>query len=245
MKLRDILLICLSALFGITINISFFFLGLQHGVSINSTLIASAGPVFIFIFAIFFFREKFHKKVFFGMMIALLGVLVVVFSPYLNGSQVSKNSATVANLFFVLATVGAVIDPLIAKKVLDRVHFIQFTAISFLFASWSFLPFMALELRGWSFDKLNLVGIIGILYGAVLASIIAYCFFYYGISKIHISEIGLFMYIDPVATVLIAIPLLGEYPTKLYFLGALLVIVGIYIAEGRIHYHPIHKIRNK
>ena len=243
--LKDMFYICLSAFFGITVNISFFFLGLQDGISINSTLIASAGPVFIFLLAIIFFKEKFHPKIFIGMMIALIGVLVIVFSPYLNGYQDSKVNLTIANLFFVIATIGAVIDPLIAKKVLGRVHFIQFSAISFLFASWSFLPMMYGELQTWSFSQINLWGLIGILYGAILASTLAYTLFYYGISKIVASEIGLFMYIDPVITVMIAMPLLGEYPSKMYFFGAAFVILGIYLAEGRIHWHPLHKLKTQ
>lgn len=242
---RDLFFVCVSAFFGITVNITFFFLGLQRGISINSTLIASSGPVFIFVLAILFLREKFHPKVFVGMMVALCGVLVVVFSPYLNGGYFSKNVGTLANLFFVAATFGAVADTLIAKRVLGRVNFVQFTAVAFLFAAWSFFPFTVYELSSWSFSEINILGVIGVFYGSLCASTIAYSFLYYGISKIKASEIGLFMYAEPVVTVLMAIPLLGEYPTRFYFYGAFLVIAGIYIAEGRLHWHPIHLLPRK
>jgi drug/metabolite transporter (DMT)-like permease len=43
----------------------------------------------------------------------------------------------------------------------------------------------------------------------------------------------------------IANPLLGEHVTTWFFLGASLVFVGIFIAEGRIHYHPLHLLRRK
>lgn len=59
----------------------------------------------------------------------------------------------------------------------------------------------------------------------------------------QLRRTGIFLYIDPLATVLVAMPLLGEFPGPLYILGAILVFMGIYIAEGRIHWHPIHLLR--
>ncbi len=61
-------------------------------------------------------------------------------------------------------------------------------------------------------------------------------------SRINMQEVGLFTYVDPIIAVLIAIPLLQEYPTVHFFLGSVLVFWGIFIAEKRIHYHPFHRI---
>jgi drug/metabolite transporter (DMT)-like permease len=69
--------------------------------------------------------------------------------------------------------------------------------------------------------------------------------FAYGVRYIRTSEVGIFGYIDPIATVLIAYPLLGEGITISFILGALFVFLGIYLAEGRIHYHPLHLLRAK
>ncbi len=73
---RQWLEILLVGFFGVTINISFFFLGLPRSTSINVPVIASSGPVFIYLFSIIFLHEKPKYKVFSGMMIALFGVLV-------------------------------------------------------------------------------------------------------------------------------------------------------------------------
>ena len=48
------------------------------------------------------------------------------------------------------------------------------------------------------------------------------------------------MYVNPIITVLIAIPLLGEKITPPFIIGTLLAVLGIYVAEGRIPYLPIH-----
>ena len=50
--------------------------------------------------------------------------------------------------------------------------------------------------------------------------------------------------IDPVIAILLAIPLVHEYPTLSFYIGTFFVFVGILLAEGRIHWHPIHRLRN-
>src|SRR3990167_10164129 len=78
---RQWLEVLLVGFFGITINISFFFLGVVRTESINVPVIASSGPVFIYLLSIIFLKEKPKLKVLAGMTIALLGVLFIILSP--------------------------------------------------------------------------------------------------------------------------------------------------------------------
>lgn len=89
---------------------------------------------------------------------------------------------------------------------------------------------------------LSVPGIVGITYGSVFSTLIAYYFLYWGLKYVKASEVSVFTYIDPVSAVLVAIPLLHEIPSPIFISGAFLVFFGIFIAEGRIHYHPIHKL---
>lgn len=236
----------LGTFFGITINISFFFLGLQKAESINAPIIASSGPLFLFLLAVIFLRESARPKVFAGMLISLFGVLVIVFSPFLtNGNVKQDEAAFVGNIFYIVATLGGVISVLLLKNVLQKINVYVVTGIIFLFGSLTFIPFMIKELETWRFTDLNTAGWTGILFGVVFSSAIAYYLHNYGLSKIRAQEVGVFTYIDPVIAVLIAIPLLHEYPNVYFFVGSLLVFGGIYISEGRFPYHPFHRIREK
>ena len=84
---------------------------------------------------------------------------------------------------------------------------------------------------------------LGISFGVLFASLIAHLLFTFGIKFIKTSEIGIFAYVDPIATAIVAIHLLGETITFYYLLGAILVFAGIFIAEKRIHYHPLHLLK--
>lgn len=240
---RDWVEILLGSLFGMTINISFFFLGLQKSDSINAPIIASSGPLFLFLLSVIFLHEKLRLRVLGGMFISLLGVLIIIFSPILfDGQNITNNTAFEGNLMFVIATFAGVLMPLILKDVLKRINPFVVIFIGFFVSSFTFLPFMLNELKAWSFTDLNYAGMVGIGYGVIFSSAVAYYLYCYGTSKIAAQEIGVFTYIDPVVAVLVAIPLVHEYPTIYFFLGSILVFGGIYVSEGRIHYHPLHML---
>lgn len=157
---------------------------------------------------------------------------------------IQKETAIEGNLFLVIATIGSVMQMIIYKKILKEVNHFVVSTIAFLFGSLTFIPFMIPELQKWSFSSLNANGWTGIIFGIFFSSALAYGLFIYGISKIEAQEAGIFTYIDPVIAVLLAIPLLGEYPTPPFFIGSFFVFVGILIAERRLHWHPFHKIYN-
>ncbi|MDH7476244.1 MAG: DMT family transporter [Microgenomates group bacterium] len=239
---KDFFKICLAAFFGITVNIAFFFLGLKKTTSINAPVIASAGPVFLYFLSIVFLKEKPKIKVFFGLLISLLGVLIIILSPILLDQRRLIINEVEGNLFFVLATLGSVLNTLINKEVLKKNNPFMVTLIAFIFGALTFVPFMIPELKNWSFSDLNYQGYLGIIFGAFFSSALAYYLLNYGLTKIKAQEVGLFTYIDPVVAVIIAAPLLKEYPNFYYFIGAFLVFLGIYLAEKRIHWHPFDKI---
>lgn len=231
--------------FGIFIHITFFFMGLKKTASINAPIIASSGPIFLYFFSILFLKEKPRLRVLGGMIISLLGVLLIVLSPiFLEGKNFIFGEIE-GNLFILLATLGMVIQTIIGKNLLKKVdsYFVSF--FSFFTSSLLFLIFVPQELSSWSLTNLNINGWIGIIYGVFFSSALAYFLYYYGISKIQAQEVGIFTYIDPIVAILIAIPLLHEYPTIYYFIGSFLVFGGIYFAEKRVHYHPIHMMKKK
>ena len=242
---KQLVQICIGAFFATTLNISFYFLALPKTASINAPIIASAQPIFLYLFAIFLLHERQHARVLWGILISFIGVMVIILSPFLltNGISIgAKELALEGNLYLCIATFAAVMQAILYKKILKTVNVYQATFITFLFGAISFIPFMYGELGSWSFSQLDVRGWTGIVFGGVLSSAIAYSLFNYGISKIDAQEVGIFAYIDPVVAVLLAIPLLHEYPTVPFYLGSFFVFIGIIIAEGRLHWHPLHKL---
>lgn len=239
---HDFPLLFQNAFYGISANISFFFLGLRLAPSINASIIAAASSIFTTLLAVIFIKEKPGLKTFFGNLIGFIGVLFIVLSP-LSDHQININKGEVlGNFFLVLATLSAAAQAVTSRKLALKYRSRTFTFYSFLIGAASFLPLALHELLSepsWPL-YLDLRGISGIIFGAVFSSFIAYSIWGFAAEKITASEIGLYMYINPIITVLIAVPLLGEKITSPFIIGTTLAVLGIYVAERRIPYLPIH-----
>lgn len=229
------------SLSGITFNISFFFWGLKLAPAINAPIIATAGPIFLILGSLFILKEKPKKKIIFGTLIGLFGVILIILRSLLEDGF---NPAVLGNLFFVVATVGAVGHTILAKEIIPKYPPATITFWAFLIGAVTFLPLFLVEVQKFGFlTNLATPGITGLLFGIFLSSALAYFLYHWAIKYLWTQEVGVFAYLDPVVAVILAIPLLGEFPTPTYLLGATLVFLGIFVAEGRLPYHPIHKLK--
>lgn len=240
-KKQDIPQLLVLSFFGITIPITSIFLGLQLSTSINAPIILSSGPIILIIFAMAFLKEHPKKKVVLGTLVSLFGVFIVIFRPVF---EAGFSGSVVGNLLFLLTALGSVFHTVMLKKMLDRYSVFTLTFWYFVLAALPLLPLVFAEAQTIGFvQTLNYQGLIGILFGVVFASFLAHILSNYGLKQIPASEVGVFAYVDPLAAILIAMPLLGEKITPVFLIGSLLVFLGILVAEGRLHYHPLHKLR--
>lgn len=240
---KDYFGVFLMGFFGVTINIIFFFQGLLYAPSINASIIASAGPVFIVLLALFLLKEKPKRKVVLGSFTGLMGVLLFLIFPFLRTGSIA---ASLGNFLFLIATLGGIVTIIIGRQVAKRNDPIAITFWTFFVGTLGFIPLFANEVATQGFlPNLTNNTILGIAFGAIFSSLIAYHLHSIALKYLTASDVGIFAYIDPVVTVLIAAPLLGEKPDLLFAIGAVMVFGGIFIAEGRIHYHPIDKFFKK
>jgi drug/metabolite transporter (DMT)-like permease len=240
-KKADWVKLTLLSLSGITFNIAFFFLGLQRTTSINAPIIASSAPVFILLCSIIFLKEKPGKKVIYGTVISLFGVVAIILQPLIERGL---DASIFGNLLLILSMFSGVGHTILLKNIANRYTALTLTFWSFVIGSLGFLPMLIPEIQDHGFlTGVNMQGLIGILFGAILSSALAYYLYSLALKYMIASEVGIFVYMDPVIAVIIAIPLLGEKLTPIFLLGSFFVFLGIFISEGRLHYHPFHKLR--
>ncbi|MBI2026149.1 MAG: DMT family transporter [Candidatus Levybacteria bacterium] len=239
-RLKDSITLFLLSFLGITLTISFLNFGLNLTSSINAPIIISAGPIILIIGSFFYLKEKVRKKAVFGTLVSFLGVLTIVLLPIFKQGV---DGTVTGNLFLVFATIFGVIHALLLKKILPKYSALSIAFWSFLIGSIPMIPFIMTEASHTPWiESLDQITILGLMFSVVVATVIAHSFFTFGIKYIKASEVGIFSYIDPIATVIVAYWLLGEEITVPYLIGAILVFMGILIAQGRIHYHPVHKL---
>ncbi len=241
--------ITLGAFWGIAISVGLFYMGLRLAPSINSTVVGAIGPILLYFLSLRILHEKAHPQIIRGMLISLAGVCLIIFAPLIISpdsqlvvSQHSGLSVFIGNLFFLGATFGGIMMVVYNKKLSGKVHPYTFTSLQFFIGSLFFIPFMIPELHNWSFAELNERSWVGIIYGVFFSSALAYFAHNYALTKMSAQETGIFSYIMPIASVAVAIPLLGEFPDIFFIVGAVLICIGIVFAERHPH---MKKIREK
>jgi drug/metabolite transporter (DMT)-like permease len=237
-KFEDFWRIFLLAITGISINIGLVYLGLSLSPSINAPIIASTMPIFLIIGAIIFLKEIPKPKVVFGMAVSLIGILIIVFRPV---DHLSLYELITGNVYFILSVLSFTTFILLLKWL--KPPYAPTTVIFWMFfiATITFFPFFVMEERATrSIMHLGFQGGFGILYGAIFSSIVCQLLYNFSVKELNSAEIGLFTYLGPIVTALVAIPLLHEIITFEYLLGALFVFLGLFIAELKLKYHPFH-----
>jgi drug/metabolite transporter (DMT)-like permease len=90
-----------------------------------------------------------------------------------------------------------------------------------------FVPFVLGEIQNISVDDFTFRSWIGIIYGIFFSSALAYFANNYALTKMSASKIGMFHYVMPIASLLVAVPLLGEMPDVFFIVGSILVAIGV------------------
>lgn len=231
----------LLAFLGFFLQISLLLFGLSLSPSLNAPIIISSAPIFLIFGSFFMLHERVRTKTAIGTLVSLLGVLVIVLRPLFDNGF---DGNIIGNFLFILTTLSMVLYTLLLKEYNLPYSARTITFWLFALASMIFFPFFLWETSSMQVMEIfTYRAILGILFGAIGTSVLAYLLYNAAITHIKASDIGIFLYIDPLVTALIAVPLLGEKITILYLLGSIFVFVGIFIAEGRIHYHPFYKLK--
>jgi drug/metabolite transporter (DMT)-like permease len=92
---------------------------------------------------------------------------------------------------------------------------------------------MAITSNWSSFLHIPLDGVLSLLFLGLLGLAIAHWFWQEGVARLGAARAGIFLYIEPLATTALAVPWLGEKFAVYTAVGGLMVLGGVFIAEGR------------
>lgn len=233
---RKVLL--LTLLYGFltsTVSLSLVFLGLERTTAVNASLIGVIGPILVTAAGVLFLREHVtnHEKL--GIGIAIAGSTLTILEPLLgntDGANLLGNMLVFASLLIgVLTTVMA--------KVLLRDHVEASTATSISFFI-GFLTFIPITLFAYApneviaqIQQALLPHHLGVLYMALLSGNLAYYLWHKAQKTIEIGEAALFGYLGPVFAIPLAVLWLKEEITTTFILGAIIIAIGVFIAERK------------
>jgi len=229
--------IFLAAFFGTNLNLAFFFFGLEHSQAINASVLVSTAPIFTLAAGHYFLKEKFSLKLILGSLLSLLGTIVIVGIPAFHLGLPSM----LGNLSLIASSLAWVGHEIYAKKILQKYDPLVVSFYTMAIGAIIFLPVSGMELStnpAW-YSHISTNGLLGLLYGIIFASFIAYSLWQKGLSALSAGEASLVFYLLPLFGIIFSIILLHEKFNPILIVGSAIILLGIVLAEYHRKVHPL------
>jgi drug/metabolite transporter (DMT)-like permease len=231
-KRRDLPLLALLAFLGIPLEFLLQVVSLANTTVTNFTLIFCLAPFFIIFGSAMLTKERVTRNKILGTVLAFIGVAFVVVS---GGAGLTTNLLGDGIAF--LACIIWAAYTVVGKPINQRYTTVTVLNYVFIFGALEMLPFLMLSpLTGptvFSSDTW-----ISMVFLTVFCSLAAFFMYNNGVEKLPASTVGMFIYLNPLAGVLLAAIVLGEAVTALTFVGMALIILGIYVSERLLMHGP-------
>lgn len=233
---RKNLTLLILSLLGTTINLGFLFVGLKFTTVLDQTFISETGPIFTILASSIFLKDRITKKEKIGITLTFLGTIFIIVQPLIDNGFMSLDNLF-GNILILLANISWVAYVIISKKQLrEKVSPLTMAVSNFFVGFITILPLAVLENHGAQNLISNLTNInihthLGVFYMAIISGALGYYLFQLGQKSIESSEAALFSYLQPIFATPLAIFWLKEELSSGFALGAIIIILGIFIAE--------------
>jgi drug/metabolite transporter (DMT)-like permease len=224
--------LALLAFVGVALHLTIQAVGLSLTTASNTGWMVSLTPIFIALLAWRFLGERFGALQLTGFVVAMSGALLIVIAqaggldifglPSTRGDGLAFSSAITWAVFSVLS------KRIIGQKK-PATLMVHVMAIGCLMT----LPLFVIQ-QGWQeLAQLNLEGWLALGFTVLFVSSLAYLFWYDALATLQASQVGVFLYIEPLVTVGLAALLLTEPLRPLALLGGAAILVGVWLVSVR------------
>ena len=224
---KDIPLFCILAILNIPVNQYLFFLSLKHTSPPNVALAYALSPAFVLIIGGIFLKEIVTKIKLTGIVIALLGVLFILFEKGID----LKSDNFLGNILALLAALAWALYTIIGKKFVNKYGAVYTTAIAMFFGLIFYLPVFLLSDHNFAISLITKIDWIQIIYLGVVTSGIAYVLWYMALKKLDAAKVSVFNNLQPILTTIMAIIFFNHQLTIPFVLGGLFTLLGVFITQ--------------
>lgn len=207
----------------------FFVNGVARTTSANSSLMVTTTPLIIALAGRLAGIEKITRKTAIGLALALAGVAIVML---MRGASVSRESIT-GDLLVLGAVLSWAIYVLGLRTVIGEISSLRVTALTMVTGTPGLMIAAVPGLMHTDWHDVGIKSVISIFYSGCLALVVSYIIYNRSVRLIGGVRTSIYMCMIPVVAALIAWPVIGEKPTLIQALGAILISAGVLIAQRR------------
>ncbi len=217
------------ALFGMVINMLFFFKGLSLSTPINSSVIITLSPVMVLILASILIGERITWLKTTGIIIGMAGALVLVL--FSKGESNNAPNIPLGNTLFLVNAFSYGLYLILVKPLTKKYRAITLMKWLFFIAIFINLPITIGEFSEVDWANLPFEAIWKMAYVVVGTTFLTYLLNIYALKQLSAATISAFIYLQPLIAISFAIAVGADSLTPIKALAAVLVFVGVYMVS--------------
>ena len=211
---------------GYGISLGFQFVGTKLSTAANGSLVTSATPAFVLLFAAVILGERITKRRLVALVIASLGVVAVI-DP--RTAHLDPDLFW-GNISLVMAAITWALYSVLIRKVTREVNVLTTSLIAFMGGLVLSVPLSGYELTR---DGLGLItpGVIaGVLFLGIISTALAMYLWNTAFAELPAGVASLTFFAQPVVGTILGVIFLGDKITPLFLVGGVMIGVGILIS---------------
>lgn len=229
-KGKDLLYFAVLGFIGITFHQWLQSTGLMTAQASTTAWIIATTPVFMAVLGRIFLGERLGWMQVLGIGLAAAGVLIVVSKGMLS-SLISGNFGTPGDILILISAPNWAVFSILSRRGLQKhtATLMMFFVMGFGWLATSVLFFTSGNVQ--DINNLTWPSSIGIGFLGIFCSGLAYIAWYDGLQAIPASQVGAFLYMEPLVAVLAAWSILGEALLPITLVGGAIILIGVRMVQ--------------
>ncbi|MBX3042479.1 MAG: EamA family transporter [Candidatus Kapabacteria bacterium] len=224
---RDWWLVALLGILNIPLNQYFFLVGISHTTAPNVSLAYALTPVFVFIVAAIFLKEKVTFLKIVGIAIAVSGAIVLLSEKGFNFSSETMKG----DIFALMASFSWGLYTIIGRNFTRKYGAIYSTALAMASGAFFFIPVFFTFGGNLDISHITILNWGQLLYLGAITSGLGYALWFYALKKIEASKLAVFNNFQPVLTAILAFLIFGTHVTEYFIIGGIMIIAGVILTQ--------------
>lgn len=220
---KDWLLFAWIGFIGYFVSITFQFIGTKLSDAHTGSLVTSATPAFMIIFARIIVKERITIRKFISVLLATIGVIIVI------GWDIKVGTYFTGTIILVGAAITWALLSIYVKIASQRFSSLIITTYAILFAILFITPCMIWDLQTYRIQNLNALIILGVFYLGIISTAGAFFLWNKGMELMDAGIGSLFFFFQPLVGSFLGWLLLDEELKITFFIGAMLIVVSVLI----------------
>ncbi len=212
---------------GYGISLGFQFVGTKLSTAANGSLVTSATPAFILLFAALILREKITTRRLLALLLSTLGVLAVI-DP--RSARIDPE-LFLGNLSLIAAALTWALYSVLVRLVTRQLDVLSVSFIAFLGGLPIVVPAGVLENSVQQIGAITPGIIAGVLFLGIICTALAMALWNNAFAQLDAGLASLTFFAQPVVGSLLGWLFLGDRITVLFLLGGVLIAFGLVIAS--------------